>query len=76
VRLALGETQIVTEIRQFLLDNGVVLDSFSNVSLFVMVMHLLNDDVIVASEQCTDGLWQYALPLNQYGVLDVCHSVQ
>jgi len=31
VRMALGETQIVAEIRQFLLDNGVVLDSFSNV---------------------------------------------
>jgi len=76
VRLALGETQIVTEIRQFLLDNGVVLDSFSNVSLFATVMHLLNDDVIVASEQCTDGLWQCALSLNQYRVLDVCHSVQ
>ena len=34
VRIALGETQIVTEIRQFLVDNGVVLDSFSNVSVF------------------------------------------
>ena len=33
VRVALGETQIVTEIRQFLLDSGVVLDSFSNVSI-------------------------------------------
>jgi len=39
VRLALGETQIVTEVRQFLLDNGVVLDSFSNVSDLMTVMH-------------------------------------
>lgn len=31
VRLALGETQIVAEIRQFLIDNGVSLDSFSQV---------------------------------------------
>ncbi|KAK3600296.1 hypothetical protein CHS0354_027139 [Potamilus streckersoni] len=30
VRLALGETQIVSETRDFLLENGVVLDSFSN----------------------------------------------
>ncbi|XP_030847248.1 probable RNA-binding protein 19 [Strongylocentrotus purpuratus] len=29
VRMALGETQIVAETRQFLLDNGVLLDSFS-----------------------------------------------
>ena len=36
VRMALGETQIVTEIRQFLVDNGVVLDSFSNVSFFAV----------------------------------------
>jgi len=31
VRIALGETQIVTKVRQFLLDNGVVLDAFSDV---------------------------------------------
>ena len=31
VRMALGETQIVAETRQFLLDNGVALDSFSQV---------------------------------------------
>lgn len=31
VRMALGETQIVQETRQFLLDNGVSLDSFSQV---------------------------------------------
>lgn len=29
VRMALGETQIVSETRDFLIDNGVVLDSFS-----------------------------------------------
>lgn len=33
VRMALGETQIVQETRQFLLDNGVSLDSFSQVCL-------------------------------------------
>ena len=33
VRMALGETQIVAETRQFLLDNGVALDSFSQVKL-------------------------------------------
>ena len=33
VRMALGETQIVAETRQFLLDNGVALDSFSQVIL-------------------------------------------
>ncbi|KAL2091477.1 hypothetical protein ACEWY4_013740 [Coilia grayii] len=32
VRMALGETQIVQETRQFLLDNGVSLDSFSQAS--------------------------------------------
>lgn len=31
VRMALGETQIVQETRQFLLDNSVCLDSFSQV---------------------------------------------
>lgn len=33
VRMALGETQIVQETRQFLLDNAVSLDSFSQVCL-------------------------------------------
>jgi len=32
VRMALGETQIVQETRQFLLENCVCLDSFSQVS--------------------------------------------
>ncbi|PIK53368.1 putative RNA-binding protein 19 isoform X2, partial [Apostichopus japonicus] len=32
VRMALGETQIVAETRQFLVDNGVALDSFSQAS--------------------------------------------
>ena len=31
VRLALGETQVVTETRKFLTDNGVALDCFSQV---------------------------------------------
>lgn len=31
VRVALGETQLVQEVRRFLLDNGVSLDSFSQV---------------------------------------------
>ena len=31
VRVALGETQLVQEVRRFLLDNGVCLDSFSQV---------------------------------------------
>ena len=31
VRLALGETQVVAETRSFLIDNGVALDSFSQV---------------------------------------------
>jgi len=39
VRMALGETQIVTEIRQFLLDNGVALDSFSAVSFYTQTTH-------------------------------------
>ena len=33
VRLALGETEIVNETRDFLLENGVSLDSFSQVCL-------------------------------------------
>ena len=33
VRMALGETQIVSETRQFLVSNGVALDSFSQVRL-------------------------------------------
>lgn len=36
VRMALGETQIVQETRQFLLDNKVSLDSFSQVGLCVL----------------------------------------
>lgn len=32
VRVALGETQLVQEVRSFLIDNGVCLDSFSQVS--------------------------------------------
>ena len=32
VRMALGETQIVSETRDFLTENGVVLDAFSQVS--------------------------------------------
>lgn len=32
VRVALGETQLVQEVRRFLIDNGVSLDSFSQVS--------------------------------------------
>ena len=32
VRMALGETQVVTETRKFLVENGVSLDSFSQVS--------------------------------------------
>ena len=31
VRMALGETQIVSETREFLLENGVKLDAFSQV---------------------------------------------
>lgn len=31
VRVALGETQLVQEVRRFLIDNGVRLDSFSQV---------------------------------------------
>ena len=33
--MALGETQIVSETRQFLVSNGVALDSFSQVSWFL-----------------------------------------
>lgn len=31
VRVALGETQLVQEVRRFLIDNGVSLDAFSQV---------------------------------------------
>lgn len=33
VRVALGETQLVQEVRRFLIDNGVSLDSFSQVGV-------------------------------------------
>jgi len=33
VRLALGETEVVNETRDFLIENGVCLDSFSQVCL-------------------------------------------
>ncbi len=33
VRMALGETQIVAETRDFLVQNGVALDSFSQVCI-------------------------------------------
>ena len=52
VRLALGETQIVMAIRQFLLDNGVVLDSFSNVSVFMTVVHCLTDFIYARVKNC------------------------
>lgn len=39
VRMALGETQIVQETRQFLLDNNVSLDSFSQVCLMYLNFH-------------------------------------
>ena len=32
VRMALGETQIVTETREFLIEEGVTLDAFSQVN--------------------------------------------
>jgi len=44
--MALGETQIVTEIRQFLLDNGVVLDSFSNVRLLAIVLTVVGSSFV------------------------------
>lgn len=36
VRLALGETEVVNETRDFLIDNGVALDSFSQV-IFIYI---------------------------------------
>ena len=36
VRMALGETQIVAETRDFLLSNGVALDSFSQVCYLIL----------------------------------------
>lgn len=41
VRVALGETQLVQEVRSFLIDNGVCLDSFSQVSpsLHIVGLH-------------------------------------
>lgn len=41
VRMALGETQIVQETRQFLLDNSVSLDSFSQVCLMYFSVLLI-----------------------------------
>lgn len=37
VRMALGETQIVAETRDFLTENGVILDSFSQVCFLAVV---------------------------------------
>ena len=53
VRMALGETQIVTEIRQFLVDNGVVLDSFSNVSLFAVFIKWCNSATVASTRRWT-----------------------
>ena len=36
--MALGETQIVSETREFLTDNGVVLDSFNQVGCHGIVL--------------------------------------
>ena len=38
VRLALGETEVVNETRDFLIENGVSLDSFSQVKLFCCII--------------------------------------
>jgi multiple RNA-binding domain-containing protein 1 len=36
VRMALGETQIVSETKQFLEENGVALDAFNQVCIYIV----------------------------------------
>lgn len=51
VRLALGETEIVNETRDFLLENGVSLDSFSQVRpLLASVCRSLFGDTLMSLE--------------------------
>ena len=40
VRMALGETQIISETRDFLTDHGVKLDAFSQVKIHNALSHL------------------------------------
>ena len=52
VRVALGETELVQEIRRFLMENGVSLDSFSQVRCPAGgsdVDLLLYDDLVLVS---------------------------
>lgn len=42
VRLALGETQLVAETKQFLLENGIELNAFQDVNIFFPVFSLLH----------------------------------
>lgn len=47
VRVALGETQLVQEVRRFLIENGVSLDSFSQVSTRVRPLDFQVTDVLM-----------------------------
>lgn len=53
VRVALGETELVQEIRRFLIENGVSLDSFSQVRCPAegsnVDLPLLYDSLVLAS---------------------------
>jgi hypothetical protein len=50
VRLALGETQFVSQMREFLEESGVRLDAFNQVSLFSL---LHQRTISVGSFECT-----------------------
>lgn len=53
VRVTLGETELVQEIRRFLIENGVSLDSFSQVRCSAggsdVDLHLLCDGLVLVS---------------------------
>lgn len=53
VRMALGETQVVAEIREFLMDNGVALDSFSQVSLGLIITYTLDQSISLYDQNCS-----------------------
>ena len=54
VRLALGETQVVTETREFLIEQGICLDCFSQVARYNMsTLDFTEYNNILELELCT-----------------------
>ena len=68
VRLALGETEVVNETRDFLIENGVSLDSFSQVKLLYCIIRGTFPQCIICNRVnlCDVGIYEYI----------VCHCLK